>query len=119
MLKNGVETVGGWNIMNKAVELFTAVPKMHNCAQAVVDGCGASELVDIMKGCGGGNAPGGRCGALHGAMVLVPEEHHADLIRDFVFSAGSELCREIKFSETPFPCAECVRLGAELVEKYR
>jgi hypothetical protein len=29
---------------NNAVELFTAVPKQHNCAQAVVCGAGREDL---------------------------------------------------------------------------
>ena len=28
--------------MTKAHQLFTAVPKKHNCAQAVMDGCGGT-----------------------------------------------------------------------------
>jgi hypothetical protein len=42
--------------MNNAVELFTAVPKLHNCAQAVAEGCGNKELAELMKTCGGGKA---------------------------------------------------------------
>lgn len=105
--------------MNKAFELFTAVPKLHNCAQAVVDGCGRNDLVEEMKSCGGGKAPEGRCGALHGALMLVPADRHEALIAEFVAAAGAEDCRSIKGQAQPFPCAECVRLGAELVEKYR
>ena len=106
--------------MNKAVELFTAVPKMHNCAQAVAAGCGADEnLVKELSCCGGGKAPGGRCGALHGALLFVPPEKHDAVIREFVNAAGSESCREIKTGTPPFPCSECVCCAAELVEKYR
>ena len=104
--------------MNKAVDLFTAVPKLHNCAQAVADGAGNHELACQMAVCGGGKAPQGRCGALHAALCLVKPEKHADLIAEFVKSAGFETCREIKSAEKPFPCAECVRVAAELVEKY-
>ncbi|MBQ4328134.1 MAG: hypothetical protein IJC27_00250 [Lentisphaeria bacterium] len=43
--------------MNNAVELFTAVPKLHNCAQAVAEGCGNKELAKEMSSCGGGKAP--------------------------------------------------------------
>ena len=105
--------------MNKAVELFTAVPKLHNCAQAVADGAGNRELSCRMALCGGGKAPLGRCGALHAALCLVPAEKHADLIAEFVAAAGFETCREIKGAEKPFPCVECVRVAAELVEKYQ
>ena len=41
--------------MNNAYELFTAVPKQHNCAQAVADGFGDHALSEAMKVCGGGN----------------------------------------------------------------
>ena len=105
--------------MNKAVELFTAVPKLHNCAQAVADGAGNKELAMEMAVCGGGKAPLGRCGALHAALCLTKAEKHADLIAEFVKYAGAETCREIKGAEKPLPCPKCVRVAAELVEKYR
>ena len=105
--------------MNKAYELFTAVPKLHNCAQAIASSFGNEELSQAMKVCGGGNAPLGRCGALHAALELTPEVNHEALIKEFSATAGSETCRGIKSAETPYPCKECVRLAAELVEKYR
>ena len=104
--------------MNKAVELFTAVPKLHNCAQAVAAGAGNEELANQMKSCGGGNAPEGRCGALHAALCLTKPENHDKLIAEFVQQAASESCKAIKSAEKPFPCAECVRLAAELQKKY-
>lgn len=104
--------------MNKAVELFTAVPKLHNCAQAVAAGAGNEELAAQMKVCGGGNAPEGRCGALHAALCLTKPENHAKLIAEFVQQATAESCKAIKSAGKPFPCAECVRLAAELLEKY-
>ena len=105
--------------MNKAVELFTAVPKLHNCAQAVADGAGNKDLAREMAVCGGGKAPLGRCGALHAALCLTAPEKHDALIAEFVAAAGAETCREIKGAEKPLPCPECVRVAAELVEKYR
>ncbi len=105
--------------MNKAVELFTAVPKLHNCAQAVAEGCGDKELADLMKCCGGGKAPEGRCGALHAALEMTPAEKHEALKAEFVSVAKAEDCRSIKAQIPPTPCAECVRIAAELVEKYR
>ena len=105
--------------MNNAVDLFTAVPKLHNCAQAVAEGCGRGDLTCAMKVCGGGKAPLGRCGALHAALELTPKECHKELIAEFTASAKAEDCASIKAQEHPLPCAECVRLGAELVEKYR
>ena len=40
--------------MCKAVELFTTVLKLHNCAQAVAAGAGDEALAESMKVCGGG-----------------------------------------------------------------
>ena len=105
--------------MNKAFELFTAIPKLHNCAQAVAAGAGNNKLAQDMSSCGGGKAPLGRCGALHAALCLTKPEKHSELIAEFVKAAGFETCREIKGSAKPFPCAECVRVAAELAEKYR
>ena len=103
--------------MSKAVELFTAVPKLHNCAQAVAAGAGREDLVAAFAVCGGGKAPGGLCGALHAALALAPESEHEKIKAAFAEKAGALTCREIK-SGTLFPCAECVRAAAELTEKY-
>ena len=103
---------------NKALELFTAGPKMHNCAQAVAEGCGHPEMVAELASCGGGRAPEGLCGALHSALLLVKPENREAVKKEFQAAAGALTCREIK-SEAKFPCSECVRLGAMLVEKCR
>lgn len=105
--------------MSKAVELFTAVPKVHNCAQAVAAGAGEEQLAAELQCCGGGKAPQGRCGALHAALLLIPQELHAEVIERFCAAAGAESCREIKAGTPPYPCVECVRTGAELVELFR
>ena len=103
---------------NKAVELFTAVPKLHNCAQAVAAGSGREDLVTEMAANGGGRAPEGYCGALFAALQLVKPENREALKSDFMTDAGALTCREIK-TGTLFPCKDCVRVAAELVEKYR
>ena len=102
---------------NNAVEIYTAVPKMHNCAQAVAAGAGREDLVEAFKVCGGGKAPGGLCGALHAALALAPESEHDAIKTAFAEKAGALTCREIK-AVTLFSCAECVRVAAELTEKY-
>ena len=102
---------------NNAVAIYTAVPKMHNCAQAVAAGAGREDLVEAFKVCGGGKAPGGLCGALHAALALAPESEHEAIKTAFAAKAGALTCSEIK-SVTLFPCAECVRVAAELTEKY-
>ena len=61
--------------MNKAFELFTAVPKLHNCAQAVAAGAGNETLAAAMQSCGGGRAPLGRCGALYAALEQIGRAH--------------------------------------------
>ena len=118
---------GGWSwqnaleefiFMNNAYEIFTAVPRKHNCAQAVAAGFGNDALADELKTCGGGNAPFGHCGALHAALSLTAAEHHEKLIAEFTAAAGAATCKEIKTAADPYPCSECVRKAAELVEKY-
>lgn len=102
---------------NKAVSLFTAVPKLHNCAQAVAAGAGREEMAADLAVCGGGRAPEGLCGALHAALLLVEAENHQALKDEFLAAAGALTCKDIKGS-THYPCVECVRLAADLAEKY-
>ncbi|MBR4946290.1 MAG: C_GCAxxG_C_C family protein [Kiritimatiellae bacterium] len=101
--------------MTQAHALFTAVPKLHNCAQAVVEGGGGSpEQIAAMAACGGGRAPGGLCGALYGALVLCPDQ--ADEIKAaFAREVGALTCREIK-TTAQTPCPICVEVAAKIVE---
>lgn len=101
--------------MNKAVDIFTAIPKRVNCAQAVAEGLGVEALSPALSACGGGRAEGGRCGALHAALLLVPEEKREELAEKFRSEAGSGLCREIKAAQ--FPCVKCVEIAARLAEE--
>ena len=102
--------------MTQAHALFTAVPKRHNCAQAVMDGCGGTpEQVAEMASCGGGRAPGGFCGALHAALLLCPDEAEA-IKAGFLQEVGALTCREVK-TKAGTPCAVCVETAARLVEK--
>lgn len=75
---------------------------------------GHDELVTELAACGGGRAPGGLCGALHAALLFVPEAKREDVIAEFKKSAGATTCREIK-SSTGTPCAKCVAIGKSLV----
>ena len=102
--------------MNNAVEIFSRVPRTVNCSQAVAAGFGREDLLGELAVCGGGHAPGGRCGALHAALLLVPEALRADVAEEFRRRAGSELCREIR-AAGGFPCRGCVETAAGLVEK--
>ena len=100
----------------KALGFFTAVPKLHNCAQAVAAGAGREDLKDELAKCGGGKAPEGLCGALYAALLFAPANKHEEIKQKFVEKAGFLTCREIK-TVSKFPCADCVALGAELLEK--
>ena len=102
--------------MNNALELFRQTPRTFNCAQSVAAGCGHPELAGQLASCGGGRAPGGRCGALHAALMLVPPEKRDALLKAFVAGTGSELCRELKTVHR-VPCEKCVSLASELAEK--
>ncbi len=102
--------------MNKALELFTASPRMHNCAQAVACGLGRDELYAPLATCGGGRAPEGRCGALHAAMLLAGEARAQELRRRFVAELGGETCAELKRTFR-IPCEKCVETAARLAEE--
>ena len=104
--------------MTQAHALFTAVPKRHNCAQAVMEGGGGSpEQVAAMAACGGGRAPGGLCGALHAALLLCPGRAE-EIKAAFAQKAGALTCRDIK-GRAGTPCAVCVETAACLVERFR
>ena len=104
--------------MNKAVEIFTAVPRCCNCAQAVAAGCGYEDRIDELKDSGGGKAPENCCGALYAAMNIAGDAHCSKIREEFVARLGSAACRELKSATPPVECVECVRVAAELLEKY-
>lgn len=104
-------------VKNNALELFSAVPRNHNCAQAVACGCGHCELKEALASCGGGRADEGRCGALHAALMLVNDEADKEAVRhSFVAENSSEFCRELKAAGVP--CTKCVESAAALAEKF-
>ncbi len=104
--------------MTQAHALFTAVPKRHNCAQAVMEGCGGTpEQVAEMAACGGGHAPGGLCGALHAALLLRPDDAEA-IKAAFLREVGALTCRDIK-TKAGTPCPVCVETAARLTEETR
>lgn len=102
--------------MNKALELFTASPRMHNCAQSVACGLGHDELFAELASCGGGRAPEGRCGALHAAMLIAGAADAEKLRKRFVAELGSDKCLELKRT-LAVPCADCVATAARLAEE--
>ena len=101
--------------MNKALELFSASPRIHNCAQAVASGTGHDELYAELASCGGGKAAEGRCGALHAAMLIAGASRAEEVRKSFVAELGSEECAELK-KVLAVPCARCVETGARLAE---
>lgn len=103
-------------IMTPAEQLFTAVPKRHNCAQAVAEGAGRADLAAELASCGGGRAPGGTCGALHAALLILPEEKRAAAREKFIRAVGAASCREIK-TQTGTPCLKCVAAAAGILER--
>lgn len=88
----------------------------YNCAQTVAAALGDKEQVPALAACGGGRAPGGRCGALHAALLHVPAEKRAALEAEFVKTAGAAICREIK-GKFHTPCETCVRTAAMLAAR--
>ncbi len=103
--------------VQNAVDNYTAPGHPYNCAQAVVTGMDRDDLVAEMKMCGGGRAPEGFCGALHGALAITNPAHRDAIIQEFQAAAGAITCREIK-GTAKTSCADCVRIAAELVEKF-
>ena len=102
---------------DRAAELFTSVPKFGNCAQCVAKAFDADDsFVSELSAFGGGRAPEGLCGALYAAMQLADEADRPALRAAFREAAGAETCREIK-GTCRTPCAECVRLAADFLEK--
>ena len=101
---------------NRAVELFTATPRQHNCAQSVACGLGHDELSAELANCGGGRAPGGRCGALHAAMLIRGGAEAEEISGRFVRELGSDKCAELK-RVFQVPCARCVETAALLAEE--
>ncbi len=103
--------------MSRASELFSAVPRRHNCAQAVACGCGREDLYQPLAQCGGGRAPGGCCGALHAAMLAAGETAAGEIRREFIQELGAEHCSRLK-KELAVPCARCVETAERLLRRY-
>lgn len=95
-----------------------------NCAQSVLRAfqpqLGLSEqTIQQARGLGGGQAQGGRCGALHAALELAGEEAARDRIQEaFVARAGSQTCRDIRKAKA-LSCMQCVELAAALLREHR
>lgn len=72
------------------------------------------ELVDSFKACGGGNAPGGVCGAYY-ATKLILDKHDKEKSKEFkqyfMEQAGAMECKNIK-SLKKLSCIGCVEKSA-------
>ena len=99
---------------DKAVSLYSKVPKEYNCAQSVAKAFGRDDLVVSLRSCSGGRAEGGLCGALYAAMLLLPEVQGEVIQEQFRKMAGDITCRAIRQRGTT-PCTECVRIAANFV----
>lgn len=106
--------------MKAASDFFRTEEKL-NCAQAVLRyfDCPPEKIAEFRE-FGDGRAPGGLCGALYAAkIVLNDEEKFAELCREFgEKTQGALTCREIK-GGSGFPCEACVNLAASLAEKMK
>lgn len=101
----------------KSLQFFRTPPHNYNCAQTVAAGFGREDLIEPFKGCGGGRAPEGLCGALHAALELIPNEtKRAELLNAFRQKNGAVSCRELK-QTFRVPCPQCVAVAAELLEQ--
>ena len=106
--------------MKAASDFFRTEEKL-NCAQAVLRYFDfPPEKIEELREFGGGRAPGGLCGALHAArVVLNDEEKFSELCRKFgEKTRGALTCREIK-GGSGFPCPACVNLAAALAEQLK
>lgn len=102
-----------------ALKVFRQPLQRLNCAQAVlhawheVSGDHRIPLADL-KAFGSGRAPGGFCGALHAACLIVPGQTET-LKLNFAARLGSIYCRELRAAKI-HPCETCVSLATELLE---
>jgi hypothetical protein len=102
------------------------IERRGNCAQAVSAAWagkyramehtqGEAEPAPELAQCGGGRAPDGLCGALYAAIHHVPERSEHLEAHFATVSGGQIHCRAIR-AEKRLSCADCVALGAELLE---
>ena len=114
----------------------------YNCAQAVAcvfaDVLGVDEtlLYKAAEGFGGGMGTGkGVCGAVSGAAIVAgmlnsdgnveqagatkagTTRMSGQVQREFVKQAGALICSEIKGSEKPTSCPDCIRIAVRETEK--
>lgn len=98
-----------------------------NCAQSVIGAFKeelelGEELIRLFGTYGGGNAPGGLCGAFYAAKYLLEKEQNSNIgefEKYFIEQAGSVNCKEIK-KLYKLNCLGCVEKCVEyLVEESK
>ncbi|MBF0618661.1 MAG: C-GCAxxG-C-C family protein [Candidatus Omnitrophica bacterium] len=97
--------------------------KKSNCAEAIAYAFQdkfklSAEDLSRFVACGGGRAPGGVCGSLYAAQVIL-EKNHSQAAKDcaaaLLARAGSIQCREIRALKK-LPCVGCVEMVATHVD---
>jgi hypothetical protein len=94
-----------------------------NCAQSVIKAYHdnfdiPTEEIERFVNCGGGKAPGGKCGAYYAAWYLSSKKNHLkinQLEQYFINAAGSLKCKEIR-SQRQLSCLGCVEKVADFLE---
>ena len=95
-----------------------------NCAQSILAAFKAhfqvgDQEIEKFLAHGGGNAPGGVCGAYFAAKSLI-KKHHPDKLTEFenffLAQAGSLKCRDIRQLKK-LSCLGCIEKSAEFVSK--
>ncbi len=109
-------------IGDRAKDLFRGKDKLH-CAQAIfktfqyISGMTDEDIAGYANA-GGGKAPGGVCGALYAAQVLLDDDQLTfQLASQFNGSAGASTCKPIRKKKI-MSCKDCVAFAAEFVEKH-
>jgi len=103
------------SLSEQAVAFYTQKPKQYNCAQAVAKTFQRDDLVESLKSCGGGKAPGGLCGALYAAVLLAGEERNAAVKEQFLKEIGHLECKAIRKNGRA-TCTDCVCRATEILE---
>lgn len=89
-----------------ALSIFRRPPRHLNCAQTVCAAMGREDLLDALKNCNVGKAPGGTCGALYPAITISPSREEA-LRAAFTETLGATTCAQLKATHG-VPCPHCV-----------
>ncbi len=101
---------------SNALTFFRTDPYRYNCAQSICAAFGRDDLLESLSSCGGGKAPDGLCGALYGALQIIPAHRHEAVKEAFLQAAGSTYCLQLK-KECKVPCRQCVTIAQELAAR--